>query len=102
VLRHGHFFSISEGSTGAPPTLSLDGQWDVEDSIGPEWKLIRDRSRCIVSRWATPRRLSLPLRRFRRFIGRDRVILGISALEQLKTMGGGDFDDAVIGTSNLN
>lgn len=41
-------------------------------------------------------------RRFRRFIGRDRVILGISALEQLKTMGGGDFDDAVIGTSNLN
>jgi hypothetical protein len=41
-------------------------------------------------------------RRFWRFIGRDRVILGISALEQLKTMGGGDFDDAVIGTSNLN
>lgn len=41
-------------------------------------------------------------RRFRRFIGRDRVILGISALEQLKTMGGGDFDDAVIGTSNLS
>jgi hypothetical protein len=41
-------------------------------------------------------------RRFRRFIGRDRVILGISALEQLKTMGGGDFDDAVIGTSNLD
>jgi hypothetical protein len=28
--------------------------------------------------------------------------LGVSALEQLKTMGGGDFDDAVIGTSNLN
>ena len=41
-------------------------------------------------------------RRFRRFIGRDRVILGASALEQLKTMGGGDFDDAVIGTSNLD
>jgi hypothetical protein len=41
-------------------------------------------------------------RRFRRFIGRDRVILGISALEQLKAMGGGDFDDAVIGTSNLS
>ena len=41
-------------------------------------------------------------RRFRRFVGRDRVILGVSALEQLKTMGGGDFDDAVIGTSNLN
>jgi hypothetical protein len=41
-------------------------------------------------------------RRFRRFVGRDRVILGVSALEQLKTMGGGDFDDAVIGTRNLN
>lgn len=41
-------------------------------------------------------------RRFRRYCGRDRVILGVSALEQLKTMGGGDFDDAVIGTSNLN
>jgi len=41
-------------------------------------------------------------RRFRRYRGRDRVILGPSAYEQLKTMGGGDFDDAVIGTSNLN
>lgn len=41
-------------------------------------------------------------RRFRRYCGRDRVILGASALEQLKTMGGGDFDDAVIGTGNLN
>jgi hypothetical protein len=41
-------------------------------------------------------------RRFRVYRGRDRVILGVSALEQLKTMGGGDFDDAVIGTSNLN
>jgi len=41
-------------------------------------------------------------RRFRRYCGRDRVILGVSALEQLKTMGGADFDDAVIGTSNLN
>lgn len=40
-------------------------------------------------------------RRFRRYCGRDRVILGASALEQLKTMGGGDFDDAVIGTCNL-
>jgi hypothetical protein len=40
-------------------------------------------------------------RRFRRYRGRDRVILGPSALEQLKTMGG-DFDDAVIGTSNLS
>jgi hypothetical protein len=41
-------------------------------------------------------------RRFRRYCGHDRVILGVSALEQLKTMGGGDFDDAVIGTGNLN
>jgi hypothetical protein len=41
-------------------------------------------------------------RRFRRYRGRERVILGLSAYEQLKTMGGGDFDDAVIGTSNLN
>ena len=41
-------------------------------------------------------------RRFRRYRGHDRVILGISALEQLKTMGGGDFDDAVIGTGNLS
>jgi hypothetical protein len=40
-------------------------------------------------------------RRFRRYCGRDRVILGLSVLEQLKTMGGGDFDDAVIGTSDL-
>jgi hypothetical protein len=41
-------------------------------------------------------------RRFRRYRGRDRVILGPSALEELRSMGGGDFDDAVIGTSNLN
>ena len=41
-------------------------------------------------------------RRFRRYCGRDRVILGASALEQLKIMGGGDFDDAVIGTGNLS
>lgn len=41
-------------------------------------------------------------RRFRRFVGRDRVILGVSAMEQLQQMGGGDFDDAVIGTSNVS
>src|ERR1035437_1100841 len=41
-------------------------------------------------------------RRFRGYRGRDRAILGPSALEELRSMGGGDFDDAVIGTSNLN
>ncbi len=40
-------------------------------------------------------------RRFRRFLGRERVILGPSALAHLAQMGGGDMDDAVIGTDDL-
>jgi hypothetical protein len=40
-------------------------------------------------------------RRFRRFRGLNRVILGPSAYYQLMVMGGGDMDDAVVATDNL-
>jgi hypothetical protein len=41
-------------------------------------------------------------RRYKKYIGRERVILGLSVMEQLQRMGGGDFDDAVIGTDNID
>lgn len=40
-------------------------------------------------------------RRFRAFRGLNRVILGPSAYYMLRTMGGGDMDDAVVASDNL-